>query len=126
MSVSELPAVPKRARTVGTSAETAAYPRLVAIHRNSTGQSPRQGDEPVRRADQVIEVYMGTLPADFKGRFASMRDLYGELSGDLHSATGSSELFDKAKGQIAEHFETRRVFKLRDRPEPAADPRVGA
>jgi hypothetical protein len=63
-------------------------------------------------ADEVLDAYMGTLPGDFKDRFPSMRSLYGDLSVDLHAATGSAELFDRAKTEIAEHFETRRVFKL--------------
>jgi hypothetical protein len=56
-------------------------------------------------ADEVMEAYMATLPPDFKSRFSSMRDLYGELSEDLHSATGSPELFDSARNRITEHFE---------------------
>jgi hypothetical protein len=70
-------------------------------------------------ADQVMDDYVSTLPADFKSRFPSMRDLYEELSTDLHAATGSPELFEKAMVQIADHFEPRWVFKLSDQPPPA-------
>jgi hypothetical protein len=63
-------------------------------------------------ADKVMNAYMASLPDDFKGRFPSMRDLYGDLSVALHSAAGSSELFERARTQIGKHFETRRVFEL--------------
>ena len=65
-----------------------------------------------KEADQVMEDYMATLPPDFRERFPSLRALYGELSADMHAATGSPELFTKAQGEIAEHFEARRLFKL--------------
>jgi hypothetical protein len=64
------------------------------------------------QADQAIDAYMGTLPDDFKARFPSLRVLYGDLSTDIHTATGSSDLFEKASKQIDEHFEARRLFKL--------------
>lgn len=64
------------------------------------------------QADQVMEDYMATLPNDFKNRFPSMRTLYGELSVDIHNAIGSAELFEKARTQIVQHFDVRRVFGL--------------
>jgi hypothetical protein len=64
------------------------------------------------QADQAIDSYMATLPEDFKTRFPSLRMLYGELSIDIHTATGSAELFEKARNQIDEHFEARRLFKI--------------
>lgn len=64
------------------------------------------------QADQAIDLYMETLPQDFKDRFPSLRELYGELSVDIHTATGSTNLFEKACKQIDEHFEARRLFKL--------------
>jgi len=64
------------------------------------------------QADQAIDAYMGTLPDDFKARFPSLRVLYGDLSTDIHTATGSSDLFEKVSKQIDEHFEARRLFKL--------------
>jgi hypothetical protein len=68
-----------------------------------------------RDADQVLDEYMDTLPTDFRDRFPSMRALYSELSADIHSATGSVELFEKARKEIDEHFDARRVFKLPDK-----------
>lgn len=64
------------------------------------------------RADQAIEKYMQQLPDDFKERFPSVSELYSDLSADIHRATGSIELFDKAKEQIIEHFKARELFKL--------------
>jgi hypothetical protein len=64
------------------------------------------------QADEAIESYLATLPADFKDRFPSLRILYSDLSLDIHTATGSAELFEKARNQIDEHFEARRLFKL--------------
>jgi hypothetical protein len=64
------------------------------------------------QADQVMEDYMATLPDDFKNRFLSIRTLYGELSVDIHNATGSAELFERARTQITQHFEVRRMFGL--------------
>ena len=65
------------------------------------------------RADELLDAYMATLPLDFKSRFPSMRSLYDDISADLHSATGSADLFDKALSEIKEHFDARRLFKLK-------------
>lgn len=78
--------------------------------------------QPGLQADEVLDGYMETLPADFKDRFPSMRSLYGDLSEDLHAATGSPELFEKARSDIVEHFEARRLFKLSTSPGPPAPP----
>jgi hypothetical protein len=58
---------------------------------------------------------MATLPADFKNRFPSMRALYGALSADIHTATGSTVLFERAQQEIVEYFELRLLFKVTDR-----------
>jgi len=71
-----------------------------------------QVKDPPNQADQLMDAYMATLPPDFNQRFPSMRTLYGDLSIDVHSATGSAELFERAAGAIIEHFEARRLFKL--------------
>lgn len=73
--------------------------------RSSSGSAKEQ-------ADQVMDDYMVTLPDDLKKRFPSMRTLYGQLSVDIHSATGSAELFDRARAQIIQHFDVRRMFGL--------------
>ena len=63
-------------------------------------------------ADKLIDKYMDSLPIDFKGRFASLRDLYGKLSNDIHKAIGSDKLFNEANSILDQHFEARRIFKL--------------
>ena len=63
-------------------------------------------------ADKAVEWYMTTLPDDFKSRFKSMKELYGELSSDIHSAKGSEELFIQSVRDVEAHFEARRVFNL--------------
>lgn len=65
-----------------------------------------------RQVDEVLDLYMETLPQDFKSRFPSLRALYGDLSSDIHSARGDPELFERARIVITEHFEARRLFKL--------------
>lgn len=68
--------------------------------------------ETATQSDRVMEVYMDSLPNDFKSRFPSIRDLYATLSVDIHGAVGSPELFERAQGEIVEHFDARRIFKL--------------
>jgi hypothetical protein len=76
-------------------------------------QWARAATESVKvQADQVLDDYMLTLPEDFRARFPSLRALYGELSVDMHAATGSSGLFSRAVTEICEHFDARRLFKL--------------
>jgi hypothetical protein len=67
------------------------------------------------KADEVIDAYMETLPNDFKARFASLRELYGKLSDDIHEAIGSPELFESARADLIRHFEARRVYQLPDK-----------
>lgn len=79
-----------------------------------------QVQEPSGEEDTLVDGYMATLPDDFKGRFYSMRELYSDLSEDIHAATGSAELFDRAAGEITKHFEARRLFGLPDKPQADA------
>jgi hypothetical protein len=65
-----------------------------------------------RRADELMDKYMGMLPDNFKDRFPSMRSLYDDISADLHDGVGSSDLFDSALDKITEHFDARRLYKL--------------
>jgi hypothetical protein len=63
-------------------------------------------------ADESIEQYMDALPKDFRARFPSFRDIYGVLSSDIHSAIGSSEVFDHRLEKVVKHFKARRLFEL--------------
>jgi hypothetical protein len=71
------------------------------------------GLEAVTKVDIVMDTYMDSLPKDFRDRFPSMRDLYAALSSDIHAALGSPDLFERAQKEIVEHFDARRLFKLR-------------
>lgn len=64
------------------------------------------------KADEMLDAYMADLPGDFKARFPSLRELYGELSVAIHSATASDELFNNSTQDIIRHFEARRLFAL--------------
>jgi hypothetical protein len=63
-------------------------------------------------ADDAIDQYMNGLPADFKARFPSFRDLYSALSVDIHTAKGSPSTFDDSISKIIKHFEARRLYDL--------------
>lgn len=80
--------------------------------RTTCEQWARRFALPTDPADVAIDKYMESLPDDFKGRFASIRAIYGELSAAIHSANGSSELYEKCSALIAEHFSARSIYKL--------------
>ncbi|MEO6192315.1 MAG: hypothetical protein ABIS20_04850 [Thermoanaerobaculia bacterium] len=92
------------------------------------------GNGSIAQADQLLDMYMESLPGDFKARFPSLRALYGDLSIDIHRAQGSPELFERAKVIIVEHFDARRLFRLPDtslanpvpeKEDQASDPETG-
>jgi hypothetical protein len=70
------------------------------------------------KADQALDWYMTTLPADFSSRFPSLRDVYGTLSDALHKADASVPIFDKAMADIERHFDARRLYEIKDPPAP--------
>lgn len=55
---------------------------------------------------------MDSLPDDFKKRFPSMRELYTQLSDDIHQANGPKILFEEVKEKINEHFKARELYKI--------------
>ena len=63
-------------------------------------------------AEKALGLYMESLPLDFRSKFMSVRELYGELSIDMHTATGSEELFERCIEKINEHFEARKLHKV--------------
>jgi hypothetical protein len=63
-------------------------------------------------ADAVLDAYMSALPENFKRQFKSFRELYRDLSVDIHAARGDPALFNEARDKIVEHFEARRLFRL--------------
>ena len=80
--------------------------------RTACEQWTRQFADATDKADVALEKYMNQLPDDFKGRFPSLRTIYGELSAALHSANASESLFEAARASIEEHFAARSLFKL--------------
>jgi hypothetical protein len=67
---------------------------------------------PKEKADVIIEKYVANLPEDFKNRFPSLRPQYTILSDDIHSATGSADVFERARDEILRHFDARSLFEL--------------
>ena len=67
------------------------------------GASPRSVD--------FIDAYMDDLDKDFKNRFPSFRDAYGELSEAIHQAKESPETFTKVRREIELHFDGIDLFK---------------
>lgn len=64
------------------------------------------------KADEALDAYMTSLPEDFRGRFPSIRQLYSDLSAAIHSADSSEELFARARDELVQHFDARRLFAL--------------
>lgn len=69
--------------------------------------------DPRATGDAQGSAYQETLPDDFKSRFPSLRDTYGKLSAALHAADASAELFERSRESITEHFEARKLFKIK-------------
>lgn len=67
---------------------------------------------PGLKADGTIDKYMELLPGDFKARFPSFKLLYSDLSLDIHTAKGDSELFEKSVTQINKHFDALRLYEI--------------
>jgi len=55
---------------------------------------------------------MAGLPEDFKQRFPSLNNIYGDLSSAIHRADPNDELFNGTKEKIIEHFKAKDLFKL--------------
>lgn len=64
--------------------------------------------------DKNLDAYVATLPEDFRCRFPTLRELYSKLSVDIHSATGSSELFQVSREDLLRHFDARRLYRLQE------------
>ncbi|ROZ71478.1 hypothetical protein [Ramlibacter sp. WS9] len=80
--------------------------------RTACEQFARKWAAPTARADEAMDRYMASLPEAFKSHFPSLKDIYSQLSADIHGAIGSSELFVQMTEKLVEHFEARRLYKL--------------
>ena len=66
------------------------------------------------KADEVIQRYSETLPKDFKERFPSLSKIYSNLSEAIHKASPDEQLFTLSLSEINEHFDGKRLYKLKD------------
>jgi DNA-binding GntR family transcriptional regulator len=64
------------------------------------------------RADAVIDAYMASLPDAVRSHFISPRDMYSRLSEAIHAAREDMPFYEEIVGQIIEHFEARRLYKV--------------
>jgi hypothetical protein len=66
------------------------------------------------KTDEIIKLYADSLPTDFKDRFPSLYKIYSDLSISIHNATADEQLFSKCISDISDHFEAKRIFKIKD------------
>ena len=69
--------------------------------------------QPRATGDEQGDAYQATLSDAFKERFPSLKEVYGKLSGAMHSADANAELFDESCKKIERHFDARRLFELK-------------
>jgi hypothetical protein len=62
--------------------------------------------------DIMGEEYKKLLPDDFKSRFPTLLETYGELSIAIHTATATEASFMGARNKIIKHFEALRTFEI--------------
>ncbi len=62
--------------------------------------------------ETLLDAYVDTLPEDFRSRFPTLRDMYSNLSADIHGAIGSAKLFHSSQKDLVRHFEARRLYEL--------------
>jgi hypothetical protein len=67
---------------------------------------------PRATGDEQGEAYQKTLLGDFKARFPSLKDIYGQLSAAVHDASADARLFEDSSARIVEHFAARKLFDL--------------
>jgi hypothetical protein len=65
-----------------------------------------------KSGDEIMSAYSDTLPDRVRDSAPSLKELYEKLSEAIHGAKEDTELFDRAKERIEEHFEFRRLYKL--------------
>jgi hypothetical protein len=70
--------------------------------------------KPEKKEDQyqLLEKYMETIEPKYRDIMPSLSEVYSKLSADLHSATGSSKLFNEMLEMINKHFEIRRAHGI--------------
>lgn len=64
------------------------------------------------RADEILDRYMAGLPAPVRDNFPSPRQTYARLSEAIHAAREDETLYEQSLGEINEHFDARRLYKV--------------
>lgn len=73
--------------------------------------------------DIMGEEYKKLLPEDFKQRFPSLLETYGQLSVAIHTAEAEETTYTEAKQKILKHFEALRAFDIDlTKPQPGEGP----
>lgn len=62
--------------------------------------------------DELGNLYKDRLPDAFNQNFPSLLDIYNQISGALHTANESKELFEESINKIEKHFDGRKHFDL--------------
>lgn len=67
-----------------------------------------------KTGDEIFTAYAGTLPESLRPTMPSLRDLYDKVSEAIHAANEDKPLFETTRQKIEEHFDIRRVHKLKE------------
>jgi hypothetical protein len=65
-----------------------------------------------KSGDEIMSAYSDGLPDKVRDVAPSLKELFEKLSEAIHGAKEDTELFDRAKEKIEEHFEFRRLYRL--------------
>ncbi len=67
-----------------------------------------------RDIDAIFNDYSDALDIRIKEHSPSLKKVYEILSEDMHSATGSENVFLQARAEIIEHFDAKRLYKIKN------------
>ena len=70
--------------------------------------------QPRATGDEQGATYQATLPEEVKRNFPSLSAIYGRLSAAMHEGNGDGALFEASCAEIVEHFEARKLFKVKN------------
>jgi len=85
---------------------------LIEQHmRTETALTDLRGED-----EDLCDEYNKTLDDDFKGRFASFKDVYGKLSDALHRASPNESLFKSEIERVRLHFQGLELFAKVKKP----------
>jgi len=64
------------------------------------------------RWDVAIETYAASLPTEFRARFGTLSEQYGELSEAIHDAQVDAAQYERIRWSVEKHFVGRRAFDI--------------